>query len=72
MRETDVLERLSALPGAAARVRFFAMPRVDVSSSLIRRRVAEGRPLRWLVPDAVADYIAEHGLYGAGRRAVAR
>jgi nicotinate-nucleotide adenylyltransferase len=72
MRETDVLERLSALPGAAARVRFFTMPRVDVSSSLIRRRVAEGRPLRWLVPDAVADYIAEHGLYGAGRRAVAR
>jgi nicotinate-nucleotide adenylyltransferase len=72
MREAAVLERLEVLPGAAARVRFFSMPRVDVSSSLIRRRVAEGRPLRWLVPDAVAAYIAEHGLYGAGRQAVAR
>jgi nicotinate-nucleotide adenylyltransferase len=39
------------------------MPRVDVSSSLIRRRVAEGRPIRWLVPDAVARAIEERGLY---------
>ena len=66
--EADVLERLATLPGAAARVRFFSMPRIDISSSMIRARVAEGRPLRWLVPDAVADYIAEHGLYGAVAR----
>ncbi len=72
VRDSDVLERLQELPGAAARVRFFSMPRIDVSSSMIRARVAEGRPLRWLVPDAVAAYIAEHGLYGAGREAVAR
>ena len=45
------------------RVRFFSMPRIDVSSSLIRRRVAEGRPIRWLVPDAVERAIAERGLY---------
>ena len=70
--EADVLERLRALPGAAARVRFFSMPRLDVSSSMVRARAAEGRPLRWLVPDAVAAYIAEHGLYGASREAVAR
>ena len=62
------LEQLQALPGAAARVRFFSMPRIDSSSSMIRARVAEGRPLRWLVPDAVAGYIAEHGLYGAAAR----
>jgi nicotinate-nucleotide adenylyltransferase len=72
VRDSDVLERLRELPGAGARVRFFSMPRIDVSSSMIRERVAEGRPLRWLVPDAVAGYIAEHGLYGAGREAVAR
>jgi nicotinic acid mononucleotide adenylyltransferase len=35
---------------------------------MIRARAAEGRPLRWLVPDAVAGYIAEHGLYGAVAR----
>ena len=69
--EADVLERLRALPGAAARVHFFSMPRIDVSSSMVRARAAEGRPLRWLVPDAVAAYIAEHGLYGASREAVA-
>ena len=66
--EADVLETLEALPGAAARVRFFSMPRIDISSSMIRARVAEGRPLRWLVPDAVAGYIATHGLYGAVAR----
>ncbi len=66
--EADVLETLEALPGAAARVRFFSMPRIDISSSMIRARVAEGLPLRWLVPDAVAEYIAEHGLYGAAAR----
>ena len=61
----DVLERLAELPGAAERVRFFTMPRVDVSSSLIRSRVAAGSPVRWLVPDAVANAIAERGLYRA-------
>lgn len=37
--------------------------RVDVSSTEIRGRVAAGRSLRGFVPDAVADYIATHGLY---------
>jgi nicotinate-nucleotide adenylyltransferase len=51
------------------RVEFFAMPRLDVSSTLVRGRVAEGRPIRYLVPDAVAELIAARGLYGgeAGR-----
>lgn len=52
-------------PVADGRVRFFAMPRIDVSSSLVRERVAAGRPIRYLVPDAVADAIAEHGWYRA-------
>jgi nicotinate-nucleotide adenylyltransferase len=42
---------------------FLDMPRVDVSSSLIRRRVAAGLPIRYLVPDGVARYVEEHGLY---------
>lgn len=35
----------------------------DVSSSEIRRRAAEGKPLTGLVPDAVADYIRKLGLF---------
>ncbi len=59
---TDITEHLTGLAGAD-RIRFFDMPRLDISSSAIRRRVAEGRPIRYLVPDAVADYIASAGLY---------
>ena len=43
------------------------MPRLDISSSLVRRRVARGLPVRYLVPDRVADYIAAEGLYAAER-----
>ena len=55
---------LSGLTGAE-RIAFFDMPRLDVSSSDLRERVAAGRPIRHLVPDAVAEAIAEHGYYRA-------
>jgi nicotinate-nucleotide adenylyltransferase len=61
VRRADIAERLSGLP--TERVRFFDMPRLDVSSSLIRRLVASGRSIRYLVPDPVAGYIHEAGLY---------
>ena len=53
------LERLGS-PGGYELIR---MPELGVSSTRIRRRVAEGRPIRYLVPNAVADVIAERGLY---------
>ncbi len=48
------------------RVEFFRMPRIGVSSTMIRRRVAQHQPIRYLVADAVADYIEANGLYRHG------
>ncbi len=42
---------------------FFDIPRLDISSSELRRRVAAGRPILHLVPDGVAELIAERRLY---------
>lgn len=40
-----------------------ATRRIDVSSTEIRDRVREGKPIRGFVTDNVAAYIARHGLY---------
>jgi nicotinate-nucleotide adenylyltransferase len=61
--ERAAIERALAPLAGADRVVFFDMPRVDVSSSLVRERVARNRPIRYLVPDAVAEEIAARGLY---------
>jgi nicotinate-nucleotide adenylyltransferase len=59
----DVAERLEKAFGDRPRLEFFDMPRIDVSSSEVRRRVAEGRPIRYLVPDLVAGRIERGRLY---------
>jgi nicotinate-nucleotide adenylyltransferase len=46
------------------RVETLEIPALAISSTDVRARVAEGRPIRYLVPGAVAAYIADHGLYG--------
>ncbi len=52
-----------AVPAAAGRYRLLDGPRLDLSSTEIRRRVATGRPVRYLVPEAVRQYIVDQGLY---------
>ena len=59
----DPVDLERQLPGAADRIQVIVTPGVAISSTELRARVAEGRPIRYLVPDAVVEYIEEHGLY---------
>ena len=55
-------------PGSTEKVVLLEGPRVDISGTAIRQRVALGLSVRYQVPDAVDHYIHGHGLYrdGAG------
>jgi nicotinate-nucleotide adenylyltransferase len=70
LQRADIAQRLAALHDGS-RVAFFDMPRIDVSSSAIRERVAAGRTIRRLVPTEVAQEIERRDLYrqAAGRPA---
>ena len=57
----EVLGRLGVDGDGAVAVE---MPAIEVSSSAIRARVRDGRPIRYLVPDPVIGLIEERGLYG--------
>ncbi len=59
--DPTALER--AVPGIRERIDVVPMPQVDISSTDIRRRVAQGISIRFLVPAAVEAYITAHGLY---------
>lgn len=59
----DVLDALTPL-GGEARTEFVEMPRLDISSSMVRKRLTAGEPIEELVGNKVAAYIAEHELYG--------
>ena len=56
-------------PGLEHRVTYLEGPRLGVSSTAIRERLAAGRSVRYLVPAPVVDYIGEHGLYIRPQRA---
>ncbi|MEO6974999.1 MAG: nicotinate-nucleotide adenylyltransferase [Gallionella sp.] len=40
-----------------------AIPKLEISATLIRNRVAENRSIRYLLPNTVAGYIHQHQLY---------
>jgi nicotinate-nucleotide adenylyltransferase len=77
--ELDAWHRAGELPGLARVVVFarpgtpipaspliagtVEVPAVEISATEIRRRVREGRPVRYWVPDAVAEYMVRHRLY---------
>jgi nicotinate-nucleotide adenylyltransferase len=63
----DIDSALDSLRGGE-RTEFFRMPRIGFSSTMVRRRVRAGEPIRYIVPDSVASYINEHRLYGGTER----
>ena len=60
--DADVGSVLRSL-GADGRATMLEMPQFGVSSSSVRERAAAGRPLRYLVPEAVARFVEEKGIY---------
>ncbi len=64
--EVWTADRLAAavgLPREAVRLTAVACPLIEIASRDLRRRVADGRSIRFLVPRPVEEYIREKGLY---------
>lgn len=53
----------AALPGIGQQVTLLPMPGLSIASHELRQRVAAGRSIRYLVPDAIRHYIGEQRLY---------
>jgi nicotinate-nucleotide adenylyltransferase len=59
----DDVDAVLARLGGEAHADYVEMPEIGISSTMVRERVAAGRPIRYLVPDRVADVIERRGLY---------
>ncbi len=51
------------LPGIMQRLLVVPVPQMDISSTDLRQRVAQGRPIKYQTPEPVERYIIEHKLY---------
>ncbi|MCL6605187.1 MAG: nicotinate-nucleotide adenylyltransferase [Paenibacillus sp.] len=60
---------LEALPSDISdKVILADMPLVDISSTMLRKRAAEGKSIRYMVPETVFNYVHRSGLYGVQPR----
>ncbi len=63
-----VLQTPSSLPELSPRVDRFRSVPIDLSATLLRARIAAGKPVDWLLPLEVLTYIRRHRLYNRGDR----
>lgn len=68
--EVNLEAVFTAVPAARDRVVLVQVPLIQIAASDIRRRVAEGRTIRYQVPRPVEQYIERHGLYRTVRAPV--
>lgn len=61
--ELHRLQELSSGNPALPVIHRLEIPALDISATDIRKRVGRGAPIRYQLPDAVADYIHKSGLY---------
>jgi nicotinate-nucleotide adenylyltransferase len=60
----EYLDRLEErLPGIRQRLIVVPAPQLKISATELRQRVAEGRPVKYQLPEVVEQYILQHGLY---------
>jgi nicotinate-nucleotide adenylyltransferase len=63
-RPGHVLDLPDAPVGA---IEVLEIPALAISSTDIRRRIAESKPIWYLVPDGIVQFISKHGLYGGAK-----
>lgn len=61
--ETDLASLEDEVPDIAERLTWLDAPHLEISGTDLRRRVAEGLPIRYLVPSSIERYVHEHHLY---------
>jgi len=61
--EVDMRQLEDSVPGISSRVEIIDMPEVEISSSDLQRRVHEGLPIKYQVPEEVESYISKFRLY---------
>jgi len=65
LRELRQLRKDLGVDVSAVRLRFVACPPIDLASREIRRSVADGMSIRYMVPRSVEEYVRQHKLYTA-------
>lgn len=61
VNETDIIRQLGRT--AERKIHYLTVPQLDISSTIIRQRIQAGHSIRYLVPQAVEEYIHKEGLY---------